>query len=475
MHIQNYLVLTHLICILTMLFILPLNAIAKQLPDLGNSNRNILSIQEEKLIGESWLQKLRAANLVCEDPIINSYLNYLGHQILAHADIKHFNFKFFAIEDYAINAFAFFGGNIGIHKGLILATQNEQELAGAIAHEIAHITQEHLLRGIVKNRQSMPITLAGTLASVLLGAPDLAIPILATQQQRVINYTREHEQEADNVGMQLLADAGFDPEGMIALFKRMDQHEQYNTGMPEYLRTHPIFDTRISEAQHRASRFQYRQRSSSFNYYLIKAKIESTANINQQETIANLEEQLNKKRYDNKAATLYGYALALAANYNHDQAYKILEPLVKQHPNNLIIQLSMTELQIVKQNTLQAIAKMQALLSIFPGEPALIIKYAETLIAAKKIAAARTALLALMKTRIFEPIIYKLLAQAEGMSENKAGMHQATAEWYVCYGDMDNAIMQLDFALKFAQDNVQLKAVIEKRKAELEELKNKSS
>ena len=257
-----------------MLAILPLNTLAKQLPDLGNDNRTVLSIKEEKLIGEAWLQKLRAVKLVCEDPIINSYLSSLGYKLVVHADIKHFNFKFFAIEDYTINAFAFFGGNVGVHKGLILATQNEQELAGAIAHEIAHIAQEHLLRSIVKNRQSMPITLAGALASALLGAPDLAIPILATHTQRVINFTRKHEQEADNVGMQLLANAGFDPQGMITLFKRMNQQEQYNISIPEYLRTHPIFENRISEAQQRANQFHYCQHSSNFNYYLIKARIE---------------------------------------------------------------------------------------------------------------------------------------------------------------------------------------------------------
>ena len=449
---------------------LPLNSVAKQLPELGNNDRTVLSIKEEKLIGDLWLRQLRSANLVCEDTIINSYLNYIGQRLVIHADAKQFKYKFFAIEDQSINAFAFFGGNIGIHKGLILATQNEQELAGAIAHEIAHITQEHLLRSIVKSRQSMPIVIAGALTSSLLGAPDLAIPILAIHQQKVINFTREHEQEADNVGLQVLADAGFDPHGMITLFKRMDQYGQYNIAIPEYLRTHPMFENRISEAQQRAKNFHYCQHRSTFNYFLIKARVESTATSNQQETIANFEEQLNKKRYANKDATLYGYSLALAANYQYEQAYNILGLLAKKYPNNLIIQLGMVDLMLAKKEYAQAITCMEVLLNKFPNDPALLLKYAENLLVVNKAAQAKKSLLVLTNTKVFEPITYRLLAQAEGLLGNNIAMHQATAEWHDCYGNMENAIIQLDLALKLAKDDRYLQSNIKKRKEEITSL-----
>lgn len=458
----------HITYIFFLLVILPLKSMANQLPDLGNNNRTILSVTEEKLIGESWLQHLRSENLVCEDPIINSYLNYIGQRLLIHADIKQLSLNFFAIEAQSINAFAFLGGNIGIHKGLILATQNEQELAGVIAHELAHVAQEHILRMIIKDRQSMPITIAGSLASFLLGAPELAIPILAAHQQRMINFTREHEQEADNIGIQLLANAKFDPQGMVSLFNRMHQQEQYNTAIPEYLRTHPIFENRIAEAQQRIKRFNYCQHTSTFNYYLIKARVESTANPNKQENIANFEEHLHRKRYANKDATLYGYSLALAANYKYEQAYKTLEPLAKKHANNIIIQLGLVDLMLAKKEFNQAILKMEALLSKFPYDTALLLKYAENLLAINKIAIARQTLLSLTKVKIFEPITYRLLAQAEGRSRNKIAMHQATAEWHICYGNMENALIQLNLAADLAKDNAALQAIINKRKKEIE-------
>ena len=461
------------VLILIITTILPVNVLAKQFPDLGDDARSALSINDEKFIGDIWMQQLRASNAICEDIVINSYLNNLGHQLLIHSDIKHFNFVFFGIEDYAINAFAFFGGHIGIHKGLILATQNENELAAAMAHEIAHISQEHLLRHIIKNKQFFPITIAGALASAILGVPDLIIPILATHEQRIINFTREHEQEADNIGMQLLAHAGFDPQSMPTLFKRMSQQAQYSANIPEYLLTHPIFETRISEAQNRARHFNYRQRSSSFNYHLIKARIESKASANQQEIISRFKEQLANKRYENKAATLYGYALALAANHEYQPADKILHELANQYPNNLIIQLGLCDMEIANQQPKQATKQMEQLLLLFPEEPALILKYSEHLLAIKEAAKAKQLLLQLINIKVFEPITYQLLAQAENSMGNKVGMYTATAEWHLLYGELDSAVVQLDMALSLVQGDAILKANILKRKKAIAEIISK--
>lgn len=461
------------IFIITLIF--PITAIARQLPDLGNENNTILSKQEAKLIGEVWLQQLRAANFICDDPIINSYLQNLGQKIIIPAKIKQTNFKFFAINDSSINAFAFFAWNIGIHNGLILATQNEQELAGAIAHEIAHITQEHLLRSIIKQQQTLPITLIGTITSILLKVPDLAIPILASQKQQMINNTREYEQEADNIGMQLLATAGFDPQGIISLFNHMAKQERYEPQISEYLRTHPISDTRIAEAKQRAKNFPYRQYQSSFNYLLIKARIENNASINRQEIIANFANQLEQEYYENKDATLYGYALALIANYQYPKAYSILKPLTKRHPNNLIIQLGIIELYLAQQQINLALQQLQTLWTQFPNNIALAIKYTETLLKANKITTAKTILLAITKNPVFEPILYKLLAQAEEQTNNKIGMYQATAEWNFCYGNITTALIQLELALKLANNNPQLKQLLIKRKTELEKFKQQIS
>ena len=453
--------------------ILPANTMAKQLPNLGNTSRASLSIEEEKLIGEMWMQKLRAANAVCNEPLINAYLTRLGQKLLAHADDKDFNFSFFCIEDHSINAFAFFGGHIGVHKGLILASQSENELAAAMAHEIAHATQHHLLRILIKNKQYMPITVAGALASTLLGVPDLAIPILATHTQRLINFTREHEQEADNIGMQLLADAGFDPHSMATLFARMSQQAQYNGAAPEYLLTHPVFATRISAAEHRADKFSYQMHPSDFNYHLIKALIEGSNPAHKQETLADMQERLKHKRYANQDAAQYGYAIALASNNDYVAAKKIMLPLSRRYPNNLIIQLGAVELDIASGQLQQALATMQPLLQAFPEDTALSLKYAATLIATNNAGQAKPLLLKLTTTRVPEPSSYQLLAQAENLTGNQLGMHIATAEWDILYGEYDNAIIQLNMALALAEPNVDLSTHLLQRKAVVTMMKKK--
>lgn len=451
--------------------IVPANASAKQFADLGSDARNTLSISDEKFIGAALMQQLRAANAVCTDPSINYYLNNLGHKLLIHADIKHFNFIFFGLEDYSINAFAALGGYIGINKGLILATQNENELAAAIAHEISHVSQEHIVRSIMKNKQFLPVTLAGALASVVLGAPELGISILATHQQRMLNANRAHEKEADNIAMQLLADAGFDPQSMATLFKRMEKQAQYNTDAPEYLSTHPMLETRISEADPRAKRFSYKQSPSSFNYYLIKASIENSAHNDKAEFLAEINERLANQRYENNDATLYEQALVLAAKNELTPAHNILQGLATKYPSNLIIQLSLVEVKIAQQQLQQATTKMAELLTIFPDNLALILKYAETLIATNDIKQAKTWLLKLTKIKAPDPLVYQLLAQAESIAGNNIGAHIATAELNVLYGDLAHAITQCEMAIELlGKSDHLLKAVIEKRKLEIENM-----
>ena len=317
----------------------------------------------------------------------------------------------------------------------------------------------------------MPITIASALASAILGAPDLIMPILAANEQHAINFTREHEQEADNIGMQLLVDAGFDPQGMLSLFKRMNQQEQYSSKFPEYFRTHPIFETRISEAQNRANSFTYQQYTNSIDYHLIKAKIESKSNRDKQKTLAIFKDRIDKKRYDNEDATLYGYALSLAALHNNNKAFDILNKLAKKYNNNLIIRLSLIDLYIKKKDLQIATQQLEELLNVFPNDSALILKYAEHLIMLKNATKAKKLLLSLIKeTRIFEPITYRLLAKAEYMTGNNLEMHRATAEWFFYYGNIKEALTQLDMALKLVKNNDHLKKNIEKRKTEIQKL-----
>ena len=152
-----------------------------------------------------------------------------------------------------------------MNSGLIVATRSESELASVLAHEIAHVTQRHIVRAIDHaNRSSLP-ALAGVLAAVIIGTRSIeagqaaAAAVIGSTAQRQINFTRENEMEADRVGIRMLAAAGFDPLGMAGVFEKLQADARYSQRPPEFLSTHPVTTNRIAEARDRAARLPYRQ------------------------------------------------------------------------------------------------------------------------------------------------------------------------------------------------------------------------
>ena len=197
------------------------------LPDMGSPADAILNSSDEAQLGRMIMRDIRNSGQVVEDPLITEYLNDVGSRIAAQTNDGEHRFTFFAVEDPRINAFALPGGYIGIHTGLLEATRNEDELAGVLAHEVAHVTQRHIARAIhASSRQSL-LTTAMMLGAIIVaaagGSSDAVQGAMAVGQgmaaQQRINFTRSNEYEADRIGIAALADAGFDPHGMASFFE----------------------------------------------------------------------------------------------------------------------------------------------------------------------------------------------------------------------------------------------------------------
>ncbi|MCM2313335.1 MAG: M48 family metalloprotease, partial [Steroidobacteraceae bacterium] len=234
-----------------------------QLPEMGTAAQATLSIEDEYRIGRMVMRGLRDSGAVMEDPEVSEYLQSLGLRLSSLAHDGNRDFNFFVVRDNAINAFALPGGFIGIHSGLLLETNHESELAAVLAHEVAHVTQRHIARGLESQARANLVSTAATLAAILIGAmaggsSDATIGAVTAAQnmaiQSQINFTREHEYEADRVGIGLLASAGFDPASMAAFFDTMGRRTQLAPDrVPELLRTHPVTSARIAEARGRAN------------------------------------------------------------------------------------------------------------------------------------------------------------------------------------------------------------------------------
>jgi beta-barrel assembly-enhancing protease len=435
------------------LLILIINAAIanNKLPNLGNEAQLTISPKEEIIIGKVLLHQLQQQSLIFQDPMSTAYINHLGNTLLANTDQIDLNkFNFFIINiGNEINAFAFFGGNVGFFPELIIMTKTESELAAILAHEISHLTQKHHSRQLLQQKKLMPLTIAGTIAASTIN-PHLAALVLGGHLQQMLNFSREHEQEADRIGMQVLTKSGFDPEAMPNIFQRFSQFNTYNQKIPEYLLTHPMFESRISDAMARTLSNKYKQFKDHLDYYLIKARINAYFNANKNNLLAKIETQLKNHRYNNYTALRYEQALILHQLHKNQQAIQILQELAFINPENIIIQLSLAEIQI-------NINKLANLIQLYPDYLPLILSYAEALLNNKEPLAAKKLLEHYNKDHIVElieePKIYELLTACFQQLNNPTEGLITQAKLLIITNYMKAANQKLELAAKTASIN----------------------
>ncbi len=445
------------------------HALYSELPEMGDSAGTLLSRDEEQRIGAEFMRNVRYRLTLLEDPEITGYLQDLGGRLVSHSDGADRPFTFFIVQDPRINAFAAPGGYIGINSGLILHTRNESELAAVLAHEIAHVTQRHLARASeTAGRMNLSMA-AAVLAAMILGSqdPDLAqaaiTAAMAGSTQRMINFTRLNEEEADRVGMQILADAGFDPGGMPAFFKQLLTVNRVNRDViPEFLRTHPVTLSRIADSRNRAARYPSRPHRDSARYPLVRAKIRVMLSESADDALLYF-----KNRTDD--AGRYGYALALDRKGRYREAERLLRTLSQRQPDNITYQYALAKVKTDAGKLDDALAIYKRNLHLYPLDTPLTMQYAFTLIQADRAKEAREVLHRYLGVKPPTPALYRLLAQAEQKAGFPVASRQAMAEYYFLEGFTLEAIRQLKQALESSAITPYERASIEARKKQFEE------
>lgn len=212
-------------------------------------SRASFTIQDEKRLGKEFYDKLKSKNVLITDPEVTAYIDRIGQLLLSHLDQSFFDYTFSVIDSPAINAFATPGGYVYVYRGLIELTEEECQLASVLAHEIGHIKARHIAQMIESSQKMGLATLAAILASAFLGGGDLTAAVVgfssATATTLSLKYSREHEEEADRLGMLFLTQSGYDGEGMLNFLKMMRQYEFYSNAVPSYFLTHPGTTDRI--------------------------------------------------------------------------------------------------------------------------------------------------------------------------------------------------------------------------------------
>jgi predicted Zn-dependent protease len=424
------------------------------LPNLGDSTGQIYSPEQDRALGAAFMRELRQEDLILDDPEATRYLASLGRKLTVHSENPGFGFTFFLVNDKRINAFAGPAGHIGANTGLVLAAESESELAGVMAHEIAHVTQRHLARAFeTADKLSLPTT-AAIIAAILIGTQDGAAGAAAitaasaANLQSRINFTRANEQEADRVGIQALADAGFDPNGMGRFFERLQKNSRlYGTRPPEFLSTHPVTTNRIAEAESRASAYPKVDVPDNPEFQLIRAKLHVQSYDNLSQVLADYQRYHGMSGGDT-AVERYEYALLLAANEQYQAAIKVMDALQKSDPDRLAYRLALADIHQRAREYDAALQIYQSTNTLYPGELAVVIPYANSLLANNQADAAYALLLSASNTSTENPQLYKLLAQAAGASNNMAQTHTAMSQYYYLNGYTDTAIEQLQLAAR---------------------------
>lgn len=439
-----------------------------QLPDLGDSSGTLLSPAEEQEIGAEFFRQLHAQADVNQDPEIQYYIEAIGKSLVANSDNPSYPFHFFVVTDNTVNAFAGPGGYIGVNSGLIALTEAESELASVMAHEIAHVTQRHLYRAVeAAGRLTIP-TLAATLAAILIGSqsPELGqAAIMAAQAGSVqfqINFTRSNEQEADRVGMQTLSQSNFDPRSMPTFFERLQQSSRYyGKNVPEFLRTHPVTESRISDTRGRAENYPYRQYVSSQAFELVKVKLQ-VANSVDSSLPRYFLARSKQGTAEQRAVARYGLALFALKSQDYQQAEGILQALLHDYPQQEQYTNALARTAFEAKDYPKALSLFKSTVQRFPDNEAIRFDYMTTLLKVGQTETALKMLQSSLKTHP-QPRYYELIAQAYGALNKPAESHRYLAEYFYASGQTEMAILQIKLAKQAKDLSFYLSSILEDR------------
>lgn len=451
-------------------------ALAQSLPDLGDVSQAEFSPRQERHLGESIMREIRADRSFHDDAEVTDYINSLGERLVSRSSASRQSFDFFVIRDNQINAFALPGGFIGVNTGLLLSAQSESEVAGVLAHEIAHVTQRHIARMLAQQKQSQIASLAALAVAILASraSSEVAQAAVAFGQAGVIqsqlNFTRGNEREADRVGLQILEQAGFDPRAMATFFERLQRASRiYEGGAPSYLRTHPLDFERIADVQSRVENLPYRQVPDSLEFQLIRAKLRAEAEA-PREAVAWFRESLADRKFLSEAASRYGLAASLLRANDHAGAAKELDALRRLAQPSPVIEALACRIRAAAGAAEAAFACYRDALKRYPDYRALTYDYADALLHNRRPEAALKLVEGRLGIRSGDYRLYLLQARAYGMLNKRLAHHRAQGEAYARMGNIPGAVEQLQLAVKGGDGDFYQLSSAEARLRELRKL-----
>lgn len=446
-----------------MVALTPVMAQPMGIPSMGAASGAELSPNLERTLGDAIMEQGRRDPLYIADLIINQYLSQLAAQLAKNSSVPLlYEVDVFALRDRIINAFALPGGYVGINTGLIVAAEKEAELAGVVAHEIAHVAQRHVARGMTQSSESshvMMAALVGALLAGLAGSADLAMGIATFGQaaavDRQLGFSRQAEQEADRVGYAMLQGAGFDPMGMAGIFKRLMQSARLNESANAYATTHPLSAQRLAEVENRAALNKKTTFVENDEFWFVQAAamvLEAQGGSELQKVQQRLQSLASSRSGAAQAAAYYGLAYAAKQRRDRAAAQRYLNQAKDVGVASAAIDVLQVELFWAEGQSQQALQLAQTAWQQWPQNQAVALVLVEAMQKQGQLAQS----VAFLQQRILQwpnqPRFHHMLATALEASQQTIAAREAMAQYYLLVGALPSSVEQLQQARALSTD-----------------------
>lgn len=433
----------------------PLSSYAQNIPQLGSAADQLWAKSEELDIGKAAYDQLLRQGHILQNQDDNDYLNYLGNKIGVYAKTR-LGLRFYLTNSTSINAFASPGGYIGVNAGLVLATENEHELAGVLAHEITHVSQDHIARTVLaahdRRITNMAAMVAGVLVATTGDAGDAGAGIIsavvAGETQQQLNDIRRHEIEADRIGRDIMQKSGFDEQGMYSFFGKLYAPRSASQA-PAYLLTHPLPLAR--QADINSTKKRQKNLRSSDEYYLFRARLRAKL-LNKSQLSELIAAEKSSVTLQQRDAGYYLSALQLMQSGQFDVANAALNRMKSGMKNKRDVRLLRAKLAMVSGKGKEANAIYQKLWQRYSGDSVVAYDYARYLMSRGQHQKAANLLEKQLNATQLNPQLYLLYGQILGKIGETAKQHQVLIRYYQQSGAYEKALAQAQIAEASAQD-----------------------
>ncbi|EAR60143.1 M48 family metalloprotease [Neptuniibacter caesariensis] len=446
-----------------------------QLPDIGGTGYSVLTLQQEHNLGRAWVRMLRGSSRLYKDALVSQYVEDLTWSLVTHSQLLDKRLEILVLDNPTVNAFAAPGGIIGVHTGLLLTAQNEAQLASVLAHELAHLSQRHFAAQLEEDRRNRPLFIASILGSILLAAADPEAGVVGLHSSfgaataNKLAFSRQNEREADYIGMQTLTSAGYSPNAMGNMFLQLQKQARFSRVPPEFLLTHPVTQSRISDSQSRAAGYKGGTRKlDSIDFNIARARIQANYAKDLKQLLAELD-SIQKKR--NSDVVKYAISYAAMKDKQFELAETTLKTISKDFSKRLSVRLLKAEIAMAQMNYSSAVKTLSKLMQVYPGNHAVSFTYADALLKMEQPSKASQVYEDLVERNPNDSRAWYLLAESYGLEGNIVGVHEARIEYFLLTANVDRALRQIEFALKDESLSTAERAKFEQRREDAKQVR----